>query len=339
MNKKLTLFFLYLFASLGVLGSLSYLDFFNRFILLESKWQWMDQKIHLEKNQNYDMAFIGSSFIWCNVETQQLATDLGIKTINLGRKWRGRDADYVVFQHLVENHNVKSVVFELVSHERDVPHQAYRFITRPLDAFDELYLAKPSFTSLKTSLESFLEILAYSSLKPVWSLLVAPKMGNLCTSPDCLANNKNTGVYIYSNDEQRDTAMLQDFTRTPHSQHESVMTLNPTVRSDYFLKKIKTLAEIKNIKVYFLITPFLGYERVDEKLIQHYSQFGTPIDLLSKIQHLTQDSKYWFDPYHLYNDGRAEFSRILAHYIQETGVLKNHDFKQTSPQGSLFTTQ
>lgn len=94
---------------------------------------WTQQKIFLETN-DVDIAFMGSSHIWCGIHTpyvqQELSKQLGreAEVFTLGWPWAGFDALYFIARDLLAQRKVRMIVIYDEDRSPIVPHpQAARW--------------------------------------------------------------------------------------------------------------------------------------------------------------------------------------------------------------------
>jgi len=88
---------------------------------------WIQQKI-FDENKDVDIAFLGSSRIWCAIDTPYvktaLSTELGreAEVFTLGWPWQGFDALYVIARDLLDHRRVRTLVIDDEGRGDDLPH-------------------------------------------------------------------------------------------------------------------------------------------------------------------------------------------------------------------------
>jgi hypothetical protein len=89
---------------------------------------WIQKEIYFD-HADVDIAFIGSSHIWCDVDTPYVQKALTARVgrraevVTLGWPWGGFDELYLVARDLLDHRRVQTLVIYDESSSEDVPHQ------------------------------------------------------------------------------------------------------------------------------------------------------------------------------------------------------------------------
>lgn len=301
----------------------------------DPKWQWMNHKIFSSGNRQADYVFVGSSYIWCAVNSNMVKQSMNAKNAwNFGRNWNGREVDYVIIKNLLEHQKVKHLIVQFTEYRFQEEHPYARHLISLPDAVHEL-LALPKTAGIidtltyseafRTNLNTVVSYFSGLSVRMPLNMMTENKH-----SVQTIEANDRTNGFFYKHDKIRqDPKFLRKYKKRPKWKPRPVKhkQLPNYSRATFFEEKIKKLCDKYETKLSFLFVPGYYSHLPSRAVYNHFNRFGDV--LLPDIGPVT-GLENWRDHHHLNQKGAAKFTGELI------TLLKNG--KASSPYFRIYNT-
>jgi len=320
-NKALKSIIFICLLSLISIGVLNFDAF--KFCVEDRKWQWIRKKIFNSERESIDIAIVGSSYSWCAIRPSTITKGLdGLNAFNFGRNWHGRDVDYFIIKYLVKKHKVNRILLEFRDIENQEPHQYTKYLIGPKDAVSEICfnLRVLSYTDVITYSQKFKRTITYT-VELLGNLSVRPLLQSATTllgnseSGEIDGIESGQGFYVHGDTHGQE----KSFAKMYRNKEAQEITLEKSKcnrnnylvgsRSDYYLKKIKSICEINDTRLSFVYVPTFikAYLPAREK-VAYYKTLGEV--LLPNVKGLFKVC-YWRDKNHMFKEGSSKFTKEL----------------------------
>lgn len=288
----------------------------------DSKWRWIRKLSFPDTAQTYDYVFAGSSHIWQAVKPRNIETELGVKAINIGRNWDGKDADFYSLKNLLQNNHVKNVVLELYAEEAVGPHEYFPYIVDAEDLGGDIAQEgrKISLIDVLTLSSAFKHFINQSFQATADLVVRAPTaiinhlLGRLdCSTEACQKNDGSAGFYFDDPNLRQEPAFYEKWKDQRFELHFHEGRILEGSRAAFYVRKIKGLTDKYGAKLQFLYVPSYMGSPPGKNVVAFYRQFG-PV-LVPRLEPLYK-IEYWTNSTHLFHEGSEVFTQNVIELLK-----------------------
>lgn len=251
-----------------------------------------------EDNNKVDYLFVGSSKTWNDINDELLENLINTgdsyqhKLFNVGYCRFGRNLDYLFCKEFLKSNQLKKIFLEVRADESTTSHPMFPYLANG-----------------KEVLEGALAL--NSSLLPeIYNHLLMNVNYLRCKINLAKADSNKTNAFLhgYNNVEKTiSPELLDEFYRKEVKQNKSTSL---TYRfSNYYLQKIKSLCDKKQIELNFIYLPSYANVNKTPAFLKQYKAYGK---VIIAPDSLFTNKTYWKDVAHFNSYGATAYTKFLA---------------------------